>query len=281
MGQWSTLIAACLLGGWALLRHDRAVLAGLLVGIACLIKLFPGLIVLYLMLRRRWLAVAAATVTVVLGAAVTVMTVGPRDSIDFLAKIAPANLAVFGAFPLNASLTGLFGRLLTDGAWVRPLVAAPTLASWLVWLASLGFVVALARHTLARPAVSDHDDKTFSLALVAMLLISPLTWAHLFVVLILPFGLLLRDRLRGEAGSRLVMGAVVVLVLLSLPDIEIARALAAHYAPFATPWYAALVMAAPTAGMFLLWRLIVARLYPARFSEKTRTLQRRESPKPA
>jgi hypothetical protein len=51
-------------------------------------------------------------------------------------KIAPSNLPAFGAFPVNASLTGLFCRLLTDGYWVRPLVVAPGLASCLVLLTS-------------------------------------------------------------------------------------------------------------------------------------------------
>src|SRR4051794_26501814 len=48
LGQWSLLIAASLIGCWALLRHGRDRLAGVLLGFACLIKLFPGLLIIYL-----------------------------------------------------------------------------------------------------------------------------------------------------------------------------------------------------------------------------------------
>ena len=66
LGQWSLLIAASLIGCWALLRHGRDRLAGVLLGFACLIKLFPGLLIIYL-LRWRWWAAAAASATVAIG----------------------------------------------------------------------------------------------------------------------------------------------------------------------------------------------------------------------
>ncbi len=260
MGQWSFLIGACILGCWVLLRHDRDVSAGVLLGIASLIKLFPGLLILFLVLRRRWKALAAVAVTTLLGMAVTVAIVGSRDTVDFVVSVAPGNVAEHATFPLNASLTGLFSRLLTDGPWVRPLAVAPELARWLVILASLGLVGALARHILARPVRPDHDDTTFALACVAMLLISPLTWVHMSMVLMLPFGLLLRDRLEGAARPGMVMQAFLVLALLSMPHLDIGRALMTHYAPNRTPWYAALLFAAPTAAMLLLWHILSVRL---------------------
>ena len=260
-GQWSVLMGACLLGSWALLRHGREIPAGVLVGIACLVKLVPGVIILYLTFRRRWSAVVAASVTIVLGAIMTLKIVGLRDCMKFFVTIGPSNLLAYGAFPGNASLTGFFRRLLTDGPWVRPLVAAPGLAWFLVVLISLALLCTLARYSLARPATAERDDTTFALALVAMLLMSPLTWSHSFVILILPFALIVRDRLHG-VGRRPYSFLHVALVfgLFSLPDLEIARTLSAHYSREGPPWYAALVLAAPTGGMFLLWSMLAARL---------------------
>jgi len=98
------------------------------------------------------------------------------------------------------------------------------------------------------------------------LLISPLTWQHTFMLLFLPFGLLLREMLdrpswRGAAVS------LLALALVSPPNIDIARALIGLYKPDRMPWFAALPLIAPTAGMLLIWWLISA---PARAAARRR-----------
>jgi hypothetical protein len=255
LGQWSLLITACLVGCWALLRQDRPGLAGVLLGIACLVKLFPGLILIYLLLRRSWRAAAAAGTVCVIGGSLTLMVVGWSDTLAFFADVGSANLAAVGAFPVNASITGAVGRLLLDGRWVRPLVAAPSLAEWLIGLVSLGLLLVLVWQTRRSSTTQLGNDKTFAAACIAMLLVSPLTWQHMFPLLILPLGLLLRDVL-GRASWQ--AGALVVLATLSvsLPDLEIARVLMAPYQPARMPWFAALPLLAPTVGLLLMWRLL-------------------------
>jgi len=266
LGQWSILIAAGLIGCWALLRHGRDRLAGVLLGFACLIKLFPGLLIVYLLLRRRWQAAAVASATVAFGGLLSLAIVGPSDTLDFFLRVAPTNAAVLAAFPLNTALAGPISRLLVDGAWVRPLLVAPSLAIWLTRLASLGLLIVLARQTWRAPTMRRGDDVAFAAVCIAMLLISPLTWQHTFMLLLLPFGLLLRELLdrpswRGAAVS------LLALALVSPPNIDIARALIGLYKPDRMPWFAALPLIAPTAGMLLIWWLISA---PARAAARRR-----------
>jgi hypothetical protein len=257
LGQWSLLIAACLIGCWALLRHERDRLAGVLLGVACLIKLFPGLLIIFLLLRRRWWAAGAACATVAIGGLLSVAIVGMGDTLDFFMRVAPSNAAALAAFPLNTALAGPISRLLVDGTWVRPLLIAPALASWLARLVSLGLLIVLGRQAWRAPATQRGEDMTFAAVCIAMLLISPLTWQHTFMLLILPFGLLLHAQLEWPSwrGSAL---SLLALALVSSPNIDIARTLLGIYKPDRMPWFVALVLIAPTAGMLLIWWLISA-----------------------
>jgi len=48
--------------------------------------------------------------------------------------------------------------------------------------------------------------------------------------------------------------------LLSLPDLIIARALMAIHHPFVMPWYSMLLTLGPSAGIVLLWIVLIRRL---------------------
>jgi hypothetical protein len=258
LGQLSLLVAACVIGCWALLRHGREELAGMLLGLACLIKLFPGLIILYLLLRRRWWAAGAALATFAAGNALALALVGSRDVIDYFVRMAPQDAAMHGSSPLNVALAGVIRRLFDGGLWVSPLLAAPFIATVLIGLAGLGALVVLTRQIGRMPQVAGKDDRAFALVCVAMLLISPITWWHVFPLLLLPFGLLLQD-LRTRPDRRKLGICLLSLALVSLPAIDIARALMELYAPYRLPWFVSLLLVFPTIGLMLLWWILVSR----------------------
>lgn len=261
LGQWSLLLAACVIGAWALLRRRRERLAGVLIGVAILIKLFPGLLVLYLLLRRRWWAAGAAIAAFALGMLLTVAIVGPGDTLYFFRHVAASNTEAYQVFPINLSFTGVYSRLLVDGAWVRPLVAAPKLAWLLTSLTSLAALTLLARQLRRAKPGQLGEDVLFSLTCLAMLLISPITWQHGLSLLLLPFGLLLRELL--ARPRRWMVGlTLLAVVLVSLPDRDIARALMAAYAPNRMPWFAALSLLGATIGLIVLWGLLITLLRP-------------------
>jgi hypothetical protein len=252
LGQLSLLVAACVLGCWAMLRHGREGFAGMLLGLACLIKLFPGLIILYLLQRRRWWAGGAALATFAAGNVLALELIGPTDVIDYFVHMAPQDAAMHGASPLNVALAGVIRRLFDGGLWVSPLLGAPFVGTLLIGLASLGALVVLARQIGNMPEVTGKDDRAFALVCVAMLLISPITWWHVFPLLLLPFGLLLQD-LRRQLDRQKLGICLLSLALVSLPAIDIARALMEWYAPYRLPWFVSLLLVFPTIGLLLLW----------------------------
>jgi hypothetical protein len=260
LGQVSLFLSAIIIGGWALLRRGRDFPAGVLIGLACLIKIFPGVIVLYLLLRRRWRAAGAALAVTALGLLVTLLVVGIDDVAHFFLHV-PALATEENGYSLNnISLTGVIARVFIDGAWVQPLVVAPGFARLLTALCSLGLLALVAWQVWRMPRTQRADDIGFALACIVMLLISPITWQHIFPILVLPFGLLLRD-LRAGLERRWLLLSLLALALISLPDINIGRALMQIYLPYRMPWYTALLMLSATIGLFLLWWLVVSRAH--------------------
>lgn len=295
LGQISLQLILPIIGCWALLRHGRPLLAGALLGFACLIKLFPGLIVVFLLLiglrnllrplaaaqatarahpaqtARRLLAdsmhephiqaAAAAGVVIAAGGLLTLLIVGAADMARYTQEAVPQQLAEYRAFVVNHGLAGPINRLLLDGPWVRPLLEAPLLASLLNTAGRL-LVLGIALYQIWRlPATRPGDDIAFSLVFLAMLLISPLTWQHVFPLLALPFGLLLKKLLE-EGSTRKLLWYLLPLLLISVPDIEIARNLMLAYEPYRMPWYAGLLLLPPFLGLLLLWRIVWQELAP-------------------
>src|SRR5262249_11951472 len=54
LGQLNLLLLALIVATWSAERSDRPILAGFFLGTATAIKLFPGLLLLYFVLQRRW-----------------------------------------------------------------------------------------------------------------------------------------------------------------------------------------------------------------------------------
>jgi len=98
LGQVSLLLITCLIGGWALIRRGREYEAGLLFALAILIKLFPGLVLLYLLLRWKIRAIVGTAAGLAAGWLSVLLVVGWEDT--WLA-ILPGNSAA-GRGPVSA-----------------------------------------------------------------------------------------------------------------------------------------------------------------------------------
>ena len=163
--------------------------AGLALGLAAGLKFFPGALVLLLLWRRRWRAAAWATGTALVSIVGSFWAVGFDAIATYLDYSSIYGIAgAFAAFPLNQSFNGLFSRNLVRN------VFSPTLKGWhLPWLAKgliltcdLGVVASSAWLTWQRKAWRDQEDGQcfaleFSLAIMALLLVSPHSQAYTFV----------------------------------------------------------------------------------------------------
>ena len=193
------------------LRQRRDGIAGVALGVAAGLKFFPLALVALLLWRRRW---RAATWAIAVALA---MIVGSFSVVGLQAVPAYIEYAsiygiggAFAAFPLNQSLNGLFSRNLMHNVFSPSLggVDLPWLARGLT-LASSALVVLLSAWLTWHPAgtgeTEDEDGRRlgleFSLAVMALLLISPHSQVYTFVWSLLSL-VALGAWLLAESGSR-------------------------------------------------------------------------------
>jgi hypothetical protein len=92
---------------------------------------------------------------------------------------------------INASLPGLWSKLFNPaaGQHVEALWPCPSLAQTLTLVSCFLIIAALGWITLKARTDVEHDH-SFALAVTAMLLVSPITWDHYLVLLLLPIAVI-------------------------------------------------------------------------------------------
>jgi alpha-1,2-mannosyltransferase len=214
-GQLNPPLLLCIVAGWMALRRDRDAQAGVFLGLAAAVKLFPLLLFISPALQRRWRTLLAGAGTFVLATGIAVAVFGAAAYRDYVLTVMPA-LVVMQTSAYNASLVAFWQRLFdSPGVGFLPVESwmhAPILAIAGIALSAtalLAAIVIVHRHVRTR----EDADLAFATTIVAMLLLSPITWPHGFLVLLLP-AILLARRLRGR--GREVMNLVYACCLFVL-----------------------------------------------------------------
>lgn len=199
-GNLYVVLLALLVGSWRAWRHDRAWRAGALLGLGTALKLVPGYLILYLVLRREWRAVgAAAAVCGGLALGVTLWA-GPAIWSDFAGSVGQS-MTIYQQQCFNVSLYGSLHRLTHGIADVAPLW--PGVGDGWIALAE-GVVLAvppvLAVRRLFPPRYAS-SDLDWALFVTACTLATPLAWHYTFTLLLLPIAVL-ANRAAGAGGLR-------------------------------------------------------------------------------
>jgi hypothetical protein len=187
-GQVDILLFLLIVGVLAALRGERKVLAGFLLALATMLKLYPAFLALFFLLRREWRALVSFCLALVVLAGLSVVLLGWPVHALYLQEVLPFS---GGGTPWveNQTFNGFFNRLLTDRIALTP--ETHRWADRVAFLVSGALIVASSwlvyrfgdRENL-------HYDVGFSLLLVTMLLVLPAAWLHYETILVLPFVLL-------------------------------------------------------------------------------------------
>lgn len=214
----SELIAFLYVLCWVFLRRGNDAAAGIMAGLACTLKLYPGLLVVFLLLARRWRAVLGAGLAYLAFAAEAVRRLGPSCFRHFFEQTG-SYATLWVANVRNASIDGIVHRwfypLWRSFPEGRPSKTSASLLAAVISVAMLAGAWFLSRRSVrdARrlPTAIDRPFALFSLLTMAP---GPYQWEHYNVTLILPFLLLLADSLWGAWPSgRLVRVLTLGLVL--------------------------------------------------------------------
>ncbi len=145
-------------------REDRA---GMWIGGAAALKVFPAVWLLYLAYRRQWRGCAIGIAVAAALSVAPLLRYGPEGAVgamrDWLASSAAVARTALGS---NQSLAALAARLHVPGAGAAALDLA---------------CVALALVALRRPKVSDPTFEELAIVGLVAVLVSPIAWVHYFV----------------------------------------------------------------------------------------------------
>jgi hypothetical protein len=210
-GQLQLALAVLLLGSLVAARSGRNGVAGLLLGFAVAIKLFPLAVVGVLLLQRRfaivfWSIATAAALTIG-----SMLIVGPEAISSYLALTSASSRYWLGS-DTNHSIPAAAWRTFAGSHLFAPLIDYPALAWPAAGVAALSIIVVVVR-LMRRPRGL---DATYAAGIGAMLLLSPVVWQHYYVLLIWPIWMLgVELRLRGwpSMASSLLVGAVALLAI--------------------------------------------------------------------
>lgn len=203
-GQINMLLVLLILADllFAVPRNSRW--AGVGIGVATALKLFPGIFIVYLLATRRWRPAVVASVA---AAAATLLAaaVAPTDSWRFWThELWSTGRVGRTDYTGNQSIFGLLSRL-----WV------PEEPNRLLWLGLVAVAAGYGLWRAARAARVGDDVVGLTLTGLVAALVSPITWTHHVYWFIPGIASLVDDGLADPAAGRsrrtplLLMAAVV------------------------------------------------------------------------
>jgi len=193
------LLTLCLL----LHIKGKDALAGAALGICVMLKIYPALLLVYFIMRRRWLAIAWCLGAMALIQAASLIIIGPQQNYIFFFKILPSMMGeqtrlILENFGIAGYLQSLLGLAPAAAKRVAQLICLALLAASLYALRKDG-----------------RSELQFTLFIPLMLLLLPNSWANYQLLLLLPLLVVLRSCIT-QARPRPELAAVLLIAYLLL-----------------------------------------------------------------
>ncbi len=253
-GQLTLVLVLLTTAAWALERSERPIFAGILIGAAASVKLFPAYLLVYLAARRQWRGVLAAGLTMALLAAVTAAVLGISTYRDYGTIVLPS-LERFRSYAFNHSFAGFWHKLFdpsSERGWVAAVWPSPVLARWGTIVSDVIITAMVSAHAY-RARSRDSADLAFAMTATAMLLVSPITWDYSLPMLIVPIAVAARSAMTAPwLGASL----LPILIVFGLPQSTLLAWALAHRTPGpATPGF---ILGMPSLVFYAMAAMFVA-----------------------
>lgn len=193
-GQLTLLLVLLITAVWALERSGWPRVAGVLVGAAAVIKLFPAYLVIYFVARGRWRSLLAAVVSFATLTLVTAAILGPGAYRDYVQVVLPTQ-ARFRGLAYNCAIAGFWYKLFDpvgENGLIIPLWSCPALALFGTLLSDLA-ITAVVGTIAYRAKTRSQQDLAFAAVVTAMLLVSPVSWDVSLPLLLVPVAVMARN----------------------------------------------------------------------------------------
>lgn len=220
-GQTGAVLSGLVVISWYCIRQGRPVWGGIALGIATSLKVFPGLLLVYFLLRHRR-AMMSAVATIVALNLLTMVFWGAK-SYEVWIQTSQFLFVKYGGVTMNYSLLGALHRL-SEGLGLSLLGGSKVVFSVLslVTVSVLCWTVIVNR---MKDSLTARYDLEYSLFVGAMLLLSPIVWFHYFVLLLLPLAVLAKVAMNEKTSVWSVSLLLAIFLILAVPPPLIDRLL--------------------------------------------------------
>ncbi|MEQ9358322.1 glycosyltransferase family 87 protein [Coleofasciculus chthonoplastes] len=133
LGQTTLIVSAALVSGWYYAYRDKWVLSGVLIAIATIKPQLSMLVILWLLLERRWRILAVATVTTLIFCLVPMAVSGPIDVFFHWFATLGKHKTIFANVLGTGGVFSLQDLLYTAGMKVPPLLPLGIVLTGLLW----------------------------------------------------------------------------------------------------------------------------------------------------
>jgi hypothetical protein len=225
LGQLMILIMSLTMCAWILLRRNRFLLGGFFVGLAISVKIMMWpLLIPFLVQRKYWRVLLSALCTVLFLNFFAMITIGFQTVKDYYFHIGYEVSRLYQLREGNYSLWSVGRRILGDSepkmfssSGIQSTFSNSSLASFIsIVIVAVLILLCLLFYKRLRTI-----DEAFAAMTVLSILISPVSWAHYFVLTIIPFIVILLI-LRSTAfpwRQTTIFG--IIFMLLTFPEAKI------------------------------------------------------------
>ena len=199
---------------WMRNGHDAA--AGCALAVAALIRLFPLLIMGYLLIERRWRILQFTIIGLIVGILVTLVFFGITNTASFIRGVGLLTAQRWLSERRDIALDAYISRWFWTFGGMQLAPRYEILRRIAIVLADLFILFVTVRATLCVKAGGDHNFRLFSLWVVTSVMLSPIAWVHYLVLLLIPFAQIASAYSAREASPRALWSAVISIGLIFL-----------------------------------------------------------------
>ena len=184
---------------------------GALIALGAAIKVFPGILLLYFLWKRKFRLAAFGFASLAVIMLLSISVIGWDVHYWYFFKVAPTWASNISAFDMNQSIAGVAARALVGGEGISPIVHRPGLARWLITLSQV-VLLAMVVWTCRTRARRLTDPVWMEIGLVIVFYQLASTWVliHHLQWLLIPYllvwGIAARDVSRPSFGLLAAIG---------------------------------------------------------------------------
>ena len=226
-GNATHFVLGALVGALCCVRWNFPVVGGVLLAFCIVMKPPLAMLVLALLLYRKWKTLGALIASLGVVAVASLAIFGWDLHVTWYERIVePFQQHPLGAFNVQ-SADGFLARLFVGGDHLTDWTAIQDISSAFAPIRTLVVLLLLGSAAVVwlvsrRATGSDMFALDFATLLVLSVVVGPITWSHYYALMLIPFALILGGQIPfGESRPWLVYMGIAIL-LVSLPVIQIA-----------------------------------------------------------